>query len=165
MAQSQTTTERHCQPCTACCDGWVRIAIEGIEVYPGHPCPHSTGSGCRIYAERPVDPCVNFECGWKQAGSPLPAWLRPDLAGVMLLPGAFAWNGLPVDVAVPVGPRIPEAALAWLKEQALKTRRPLIYLEQRDGDGMQREQDAIAFGPPAFQAEMARRLAAGERFW
>lgn len=158
-------TERHCQPCTACCDGWVRIAIDGIEVYPGRPCPHSTGSGCRIYAERPVDPCVNFECGWKQAGSPLPDWLRPDLAGVMVLPGAFSWNGVPVDVAVPVGPRIPDASLAWLKEQALKTRRPLIYLEQRHADGMQREQDAIAFGPPAFQAEMARRLAAGERFW
>lgn len=165
MTAQQHASDRHCQPCTACCDGWVRIAIEGIEVYPGHPCPHSTGSGCRIYAERPVDPCVNFECGWKQAGSPLPDWLRPDLAGVMLLPGAFAWNGLPVDVAVPVGSRIPAAALAWLKEHALASRRPLIYLEQLDTDGVQRMQDAIAFGPPAFQAEMARRLAAGERFW
>ena len=165
MAQTERATDRHCQPCTACCDGWVRIVIDGIEVYPGHPCPHSTGSGCRIYDQRPIDPCVNFECGWKKPNSPLPEWMRPDLAKVMVLPALRTWNGLPVDVAVPVGPNIPEAALSWLKEHALQARRPLIYLEQLDSDGMQRMQDAIAFGPPAFQAEMARRIAAGERIW
>ncbi len=83
----------------------------------------------------------------------------------MVLPALRTWNGLPVDVAVPVGPKIPEAALSWLKEHAVNARRPLIYLEQLDSDGMQRMQDAIAFGPPAFQAEMARRIAAGERIW
>jgi len=143
----------------------VRIAIEGVDVYPGHPCPHSTGSGCRIYEQRPIDPCVNFECGWKKTNSPLPDWMRPDLAKVMVLPALRTWNGLPVDVAVPVGPNIPEAALSWLKEHAVTARRPLIYLEQLDSEGMQRMQDAIAFGPPAFQAEMARRIAAGERIW
>lgn len=165
MAQTECGTDRHCQPCTACCDGWVRIAVEGIEVYPGHPCPHSTSSGCRIYAQRPVDPCVNFECGWKKINSPLPDWMRPDLAKVMVLPALRTWNGLPVDVAVPVGPNIPEAALSWLKEHAVNAHRPLIYLQQLDSEGMQRLQDAIAFGPPAFQAEMACRIAAGERIW
>jgi len=108
---------------------------------------------------------VKFECGWKMANSPLPDWLRPDLAQVMVLPALQTWNGLPVDVAVPVGPRIPAVALDWLKQHALQARRPLLFLEQLDSDGMQRMQDAIAFGPPAFQAEMARRLAAGEQLW
>ena len=165
MHKPLNETERHCQPCTACCDGWVRIIIEGVDVYPGCPCPHSTGSGCRIYPDRPVDPCVNFECGWKKTNSPLPEWMRPDLAQVMVLPAVRIWNGLPVDVAVPVGAGIPARSLEWLKRHARETRRPLIYLEQCATDGFQRMQDAIAFGPPEFQAEIARCLAAGERIW
>jgi hypothetical protein len=39
---------RQCQPCTACCDGWVQITVKGCEAYPGHPCPHSTGKGVMI---------------------------------------------------------------------------------------------------------------------
>lgn len=163
---TKSPQQRQCQPCTACCDGWVRIEIEGMAVYPGHPCPHSTGSGCRIYAQRPVDPCVNFECGWRKAGSPLPDWMRPDLAGVMLLPEVRRWQGLPVDVAVPVGARIPPRSLDWLKRHAEQSRRPLIYLEQSpDQQALQREQNTIAYGPPEFQAEIARLLQAGERIW
>ncbi len=45
-----------CQPCTACCDGWLQIVVEGQPVYPGKPCHHSTGSGCNDYANRPEDP-------------------------------------------------------------------------------------------------------------
>lgn len=163
--RNEQAVTRHCQPCTACCDGWVRIVIGGVDVYPGHPCPHSAGGGCRIYPDRPVDPCVTFECGWKKGASPLPDWMRPDLAGVLLLPAVREWGGRPVDVAVPVGARIPERALAWLKRHALDARRPLIYLQQADTGGVQSEQEAIAFGPPEFQVETARLLAAGERLW
>ncbi len=60
---------RQCQPCTACCDGWVQITVKGCEAYPGHPCPHSTGEGCDDYENRPVDPCRKFECAWVKSGS------------------------------------------------------------------------------------------------
>ena len=152
MALNQPSVIRHCQPCTACCDGWLRIVIDGIDVYPGHPCPHSTGSGCRIYDQRPIAPWVIFDAAGKNPTAPCRngcgrIWPRSWCCQ------RRTWNGLPVDVAVPVGPNIPEAALSWLKEHALQARRPLIYLEQLDSDGMQRMQDAIAFGPQAFQAE------------
>ncbi len=157
---------RQCQPCTACCDGWVRMVIEGVEVYPGRPCPHSTGSGCNAYDSRPVDPCINFECGWKKENSPLPDWMRPDEARMMFLPAMRSWQGAPVDVAVPVGKRIPPRTLNWLKDFALKQSRPLIYLEQvLDENGFQKQSQVVAFGPPAFQQEIARLQEAGEKIW
>ena len=159
-------TKRVCQPCTACCDGWVRMVIDGVAVYPGHPCPHSTGSGCDDYQPRPVDPCRNFNCGWIQQGSPLPDELRPDLGGVMVLPAVRHWWGHAVDVAVPVGREIPQASLDWLKQFALQQQRPLLYLEQDSGEADFRpDQNVVAFGPPEFQQMIMKLIEAGERLW
>jgi hypothetical protein len=151
---------RSCQPCTACCDGWLRIRIGDVPVYPGKPCPHSTGSGCRIYAERPVDPCVHFVCGWKMDGSPLPQWMQPNNARVIFLPDQEQWRRMPVDIAVPVGKRIPPRALNWLKQFAEHNNRALLYAEQILENGAYTgKQHVIAYGPPEFQAEMAARFA------
>ena len=109
---------RSCQPCTACCDGWVKMTIQGVPVFPGHPCPHSTRQGCDDYLNRPIDPCVNFSCGWIMAASPLPDWMKPDNARVIVLFNKFQWQGVPVDLAVPVGKRIPPRALTWLRNFA-----------------------------------------------
>ena len=54
------------------------MTIKGHPVYPGRPCPHSTGRGCDDYANRPKDPCIDFNCGWVVADSPLPEWMKPD---------------------------------------------------------------------------------------
>lgn len=157
---------RQCQPCTACCDGWVQMNIRGADVSPGCPCPHSTGKGCDDYANRPVDPCENFVCGWIIPGSPLPEWMKPTEAKVMVLPNKLQWRGAPVDVAVPVGRRIPPRALNWLKQFAEKHGRPLIYMEQTVLNGVfQREQQAIAYGPPEFQQEVMQKVAQGQRLW
>ena len=166
MSKPSANPPRHCQPCTACCDGWVRMVIYGAEVYPGSPCPHSTGSGCKIYEDRPVDPCRNFECGWVKANSPLPDWLRPDLAKAMMIPDARRWQGRPVDVIVPVGRKIPPRALNWFKQFAEQHMRPMIYLEQDEGGkDYAKDQNVVAYGPPEFQQEIGRLLAAGEKLW
>src|SRR2546430_13952490 len=74
---------RQCGTCTACCDGWVAGKIRGHEMKPGQPC-HFRGEGCcTIYAQRPVEPCRNFVCGWLMPGSPFPEEFRPDRLGVM----------------------------------------------------------------------------------
>lgn len=157
---------RQCQPCTACCDGWVQMNIKGTAVYPGCPCPHSTGKGCNDYANRPIDPCDNFLCGWVIPNSPLPDWMKPNEAKVMVLFNKFQWNGVPVDVAIPVGKRIPPRALNWLKQFAEQHNRPLVYLEQEViGGKIQREQQAIAYGSPAFQQDVSAKIAAGQRLW
>ncbi len=160
------TKPRQCQPCTACCDGWVQMVIDGVEVYPGKPCPHSTGAGCRVYARRPTIPCREFECGWIKTGSPLPDWLKPDLARVMVLPDLRRWRGYPVDLAVPVGKRIPPRALNWLKQYAESTARPLIYLEHPAASkGYVRDPLVVCHGPVDFQIEIRDMLARGESPW
>jgi hypothetical protein len=153
---------RSCQPCTACCDGWLQIRVEGQLAYPGKPCPHSTGSGCRIYENRPVDPCQQFICGWRMDSSPLPEWMKPSNAKVIVLHGQTEWRYIPVDVAVPVGKRIPPRALNWLKQFAEANNRMLLYSEQiEEGGKFTNRQRVIAYGPPEFQQEMAEHFADG----
>jgi hypothetical protein len=88
--------------------------------------------------------------------SPLPDWMRPDRAKVILLPAQLAWRQQPVDVAVPVGPVPDPAALQWLKDFTAARRRLLLYGEHGDW---------YAFGTPEFQVEMADRLRRGEKLW
>ena len=154
--------ERECQPCTACCDGWLQIHVKGVPVYPGRPCPHSTGSGCNDYANRPVDPCVHFICGWRMDRSPLPDWMKPNNAKVIVLFNQDRWRGLPVDVAVPVGRRIPPRALNWLKQFAETNNRILMYSEQIVDNGVfTKQQSVAAFGPAEFQQAMAEQAQRG----
>lgn len=158
--------ERECQPCTACCDGWLQIVVEGKPVYPGKPCHHSTGKGCNDYANRPVDPCAQFICGWRIENSPLPDWLKPCEAKVVVLLDQFRWNGAPVDIAVPVGKRIPPRALQWLQNFCLTRQHLLIYSEQNVQNGQfTNQQAAHAFGPPEFQADISARLQQGLPLW
>lgn len=161
---TRAAAPRSCQPCTACCDGWLQIRVNGVPVHPGRPCPYSTGSGCSNYENRPVDPCVRFICGWRQEGSPLPEWMKPNNSKVIVLFDQAQWRGMPVDVAVPVGRRIPPRALNWLRQFAQQQNRALLYSEQVVEDGEYTNQQAFsAFGPPEFQQEMAARAARGEQ--
>ena len=161
---ARTPPPRACQPCTACCDGWLQIRIDEVPVFPGRPCPHSTGQGCDDYEHRPVDPCVEFICGWRQEGSPLPEWMKPENAKVIVLLDQGDWHGLPLDVAVPVGRRIPPRALNFLRQFAETRRRVLLYSEQIVENGAYTMRQSVsAYGPPAFQQEMAERAARGEK--
>lgn len=163
---SRTQPTRSCQPCTACCDGWLRIKVNGRAVLPGRPCLHSTGTGCNAYELRPFDPCVMFHCGWRIDGSPLPEWMKPDQSKVIVLLNKASWRGMAVDVAVPVGKKIPPRALNWLKQFAATRRRALMYSEQVMHDGAYTgKQGYFAYGPPEFQQEMAERVSRGEWLW
>jgi hypothetical protein len=158
--------KRTCQSCTACCDGWVQMVIGGVPVYPGRPCPHSTGSCCDDYENRPEDPCMSFECGWVARGSPLPIWMKPNRGKVIVLFNIRTWAGLPVDLAVPVGKCIPQRSLSYLKEFSRRHNRPLIYTEQivENGD-YQRQQQTFAYGPPDFQRDVLRQRQEGGSLW
>ena len=147
---------RHCGTCTACCDGWLKITVQGHAVYPGKPCPFSAGHCCTIYETRPQDPCRAFICGWLVRNSPLPDWMRPDRAGVILLPANFVWRGRAVDVAVPVGERPTHESLQWLTAFSTAQGRPLLY---------RIAEEWYAFGPPDFQTEMRDRIGRGEQPW
>jgi hypothetical protein len=155
-AESSTSRSRTCGPCTACCDGWLKIKVNNHDVYPGKPCPYSSGKHCAIYETRPQHPCREFICGWLAPTSPLPEWMRPDKAQMILLPANFTWQGRPVDVAVTVGEAPRQKALEWLKNFSSSRGRMLLY---------QIKDEWFAFGPPAFQAEMHERISKGETPW
>jgi hypothetical protein len=77
--------------------------------------------------------------------------MKPDNARVIVLFSKFQWQGVPVDLAVPVGRRIPPRALAWLRNYAETRRRPLIYTEQvSEGGRFQGQQLWFGHGPEAF---------------
>jgi hypothetical protein len=142
------------------------MVIDGVPVYPGHPCPHSTGKGCDDYLNRPVDPCHNFNCGWVAEGSPLPEWMKPNNGKVIVIFGKMQWNGRPVDLAVPVGRRIPPRSLNWLREFATRNLRPLIYTEQiLEAGEFQKEQIVRGYGPPAFQDDLRGWEREGRKLW
>ena len=69
---------RSCGPCTACCR---ILEIEVLAKPAGTLCPHNSGIGCTIYAERP-DACARWHCLWRKIGA-LPDALRPDRSGVV----------------------------------------------------------------------------------
>ena len=95
--------------------------------------------------------------------SPLPEWMKPNQAKVIVLFNQRTWRGLPVDIAVPVGRRIPPRALNWLREFARNNNRMLLYSEQIVENGAYTQQQAVsAYGPPEFQQEMAEEARRGE---
>ena len=158
--------KRQCQPCTACCDGWVQITVKGCEAYPGKPCPQSGESGCTDYDNRPVDPCQKFKCAWVKEGSVLPEEFRPDECGALMIEHILTWQGIKVDLAVPVGREIPEKTLVILMQLAEKNMRPLIY-QQQDPKNKELEKNplTLAYGPPAFQEWVLEQQKQGNRLW
>jgi len=156
-------TRRSCQPCTACCDGWVRMTISGQPVHPGRPCVHSTGGGCNDYENRPDDPCRRFACGWVIDGSPLPDWMKPNEARAMVLFNHQQWRGHPVDLVLPVGHRVPGRTLSWMKSFVGRTGRLLLIGEAvREGKTYTGQVEVVAYGPPEFLDDMVARNRSGQ---
>ena len=91
--------------------------------------------------------------------------MKPSNAKVIVLFNQHTWRGLPVDVAVPVGRRIPPRALNWLQQFARENNRMLLHSEQIVENGVYTQQQAVsAYGPPEFQQEMAELAAAASGF-
>ncbi len=120
---------RECLPCTACCDGWLQVIVNGEEVGSGHPCKHRADHGCGIYEERPINPCRTFKCGWIVDDSPLPDWMKPNDARVIVVFDKYIWNDQQVDAVISMEENIPRATLDWLKSYALQQERRLLITE------------------------------------
>lgn len=153
-----SNSSRQCQPCFACCQGWMSGEILGNQVSAGHPCPHGSEQGCAVYSERPEDPCRKFICSWLIDESPLPAWMRPDQCGAIVLL-SVDWHGEKVISAIPTGPSVPTRTLEWLKAYAVEHKRPmLIYERIRDAEGSYTGLRRLGFGPPAFRSKVEQML-------
>jgi hypothetical protein len=88
--------------------------------------------------------------------------MKPSNAKMIFLPNQAMWRNFPLDVAVPVGKRIPPRTLIWLQQFAERNNRVLLYSEQIEQDGIFTGKQRVAgYGPPEFQQEMAARFADG----
>lgn len=151
-------SDRACDGCIACCEGWLSARIDGVRIRPGTPCIHCTDSGCGIYERRPQEPCRQFICGWLQEDSPLPRHMRPDRCGVIVVLGR-EWMGESVIMAFPTGPGIPEDALEWLKTFARQSAKPLLLKEfMFDANGEFEGYKTLGYGPSWFVQAVKTRL-------
>jgi hypothetical protein len=93
--------------------------------------------------------------------------MKPSNAKVLVVLDKLQWQGLAVDLAVPVGKRIPPRALNWLKQFAEQHGRPLIYTEQVvNNEGVYSpSQNMVGYGPEAFQVEVRHWVESGRRLW
>ncbi len=123
-------------------------------MFPGQRCHFAGVGSCTIYEQRPESPCRHFVCGWLLPDSPLPPQFRPDRVGVIVVP--TRWRGAPAWILVNAGNDPDEAMLNWMRTFAESKQLPFFYEQAGERFG---------FGPPAFQVEMAAKVARGERLW
>ena len=102
----QSTEDRHCGACTACC-AYLTIpaGVVGADQKPyGVACPHAGPLGCRIHARRPRV-CAGFACMWLRDTLWPPSW-RPDRSGLLC-------------VDTPLEPRVEVATVYEIRPAAL----------------------------------------------
>jgi hypothetical protein len=152
--------QRNCQPCTACCEGWLDIHTPVVQAHLGKACTHCVNQSCSIYNNRPYDPCQSFHCAWRQEGSLLPYDMRPDLSGVIVMTDQLQWQGEDVIVAVAKGSRIPARTFHWLCSLAQLTSRQLVAVEHKqNAEGFSGELNLRTVGPDAFKEVMVNYFA------
>ncbi len=156
QAKNTHSKPRPCGECAACCQGWLTTQVLQHEIRLGNPCPHTDGKCCKIHAKRPEQPCRVFHCGWAMSNSDLPEWMLPSRSGVIVLSGRLTWRKHAVDVLVSAGKDPDAKLLAWYQQYSIKDYRPFVYQQQEQWFG---------FGPEAFQADIAAKVARGEALW
>ena len=143
---------KSCEGCTKCCEGYLTTNIDGQEVYAGHPCKFvEQGVGCKIYKDRPADPCKNFLCFWR-ASEIMPMEFKPSEVGVIVT--NQEWNGIPYLMMVEAGNQIPAEVLSWYVTWAVSNQ---LNVEWQVGDKI------YNMGSAEFQMAMADRARVAEQ--
>ena len=102
---------RSCGDCTKCCEGWLSATIKGEDMYPGKPCQFvEPGVGCKIYKNRPKDPCKTFECIWR-ATDYIPEKFSPNNTGQMVVSQQL--YGIDFLVMAYAGKEVEPEFLSW----------------------------------------------------
>jgi hypothetical protein len=158
--------QRSCLPCTACCEGWLDISEGDIQAHIGQPCNQCSSSGCKVYSTRPVNPCQNFFCAWRQEGTPLNEHMRPDLSGVIVIMDRIVWRDEKVIVGIPVGDHIPSKSLSYLQSLSNLTQLNLLTVSfVMNEDKFTSASRLSAYGDSDFIDDMKNRFADGVLSW
>lgn len=110
---------RQCGNCTKCCEGYLAGNAYGKPFYPGRPCHFiSIGKGCSIYAKRPKDPCVSYQCVWL-SNSDVPEWMKPDVINTIITLRKFPDRPIEYWDVIEAGEKLDARVLSWLIMHAL----------------------------------------------
>jgi hypothetical protein len=117
--------KRQCGTCTKCCEGWLTTKVLGHKMYPGKPCHFiSISKGCTIYAKRPKDPCVSFNCGWLE-NTDIPEWMNPnEINAIIKFDNIQGVNFMSV---VEAGETLQSKVLSWLIQYAVNHKLNFIW--------------------------------------
>lgn len=116
-------TERSCDGCAKCCEGWLQGEAYGHAFYKGRPC-FFLGKTCTIYETRPENPCRSFKCEWLDSDI-FPAWMKPDLVNVIItkrIKEDLVWYEV-----TEAGSVLESKTLNWLIHWALNTKNNIVY--------------------------------------
>jgi len=116
-------TERSCDSCAKCCEGWLHGEAYGHAFYRGRPC-FFLNKTCSIYNTRPENPCRTFKCSWL-AEDTFPHWMKPDLVNIIITKRQVD-NFFYYEI-VEAGSTIDSKTLNWLIQWALNTDNNLVY--------------------------------------
>ena len=116
-------TERSCDGCAKCCEGWLQGEAYGHAFYKGRPC-FFLNKTCSIYDTRPESPCRTFKCSWL-AEDIFPHWMKPDLVNIIITKRQVD-NFFYYEI-VEAGSTIDSKTLNWLIQWALNTDNNLMY--------------------------------------
>ena len=111
--------KRECDSCTQCCQGWLWGEAYGKTFFPGKPCHFVGSSGCKIYKDRPKDPCVSFRCSWLENPEMFPEWLKPSLSKLIAVTSKTQ-NGILYYKIYECGQKIDSSVLNYLVLHALQ---------------------------------------------
>lgn len=154
MSDSLQTNNRTCGHCTACCQGWVLIEVQGVEVSPGSPCQHLSKKGCGIYSDRPKI-CSDFKCTWLINEKNFPVWMRPDKSNVIVASRNF--EGTAVLVIFTTDSTPTKKVTDFLKSFSNEYNMPHILYEWKKESGKYTKQLSYnAYAPPGTEAVLAR---------
>ena len=116
-------SERSCDGCAKCCEGWLAGEVNGHAFYKGRPC-FFLKKTCSIYSTRPVNPCRTFKCSWL-AEDIFPHWMKPDLVNVIISKKQVR-NVLYYEI-LEAGATIDSKTLNWLIQWALISHNNILY--------------------------------------
>ena len=157
MSDNVNASNRVCGHCIECCQGWMLLDVNGVEVSPGSPCAHSTKKGCGIYLTRP-EVCSNLKCGWLLNDKIFPVWMRPDKSKVIVVLRDF--EGVAVFVAFSAGGEPTAKVVSFLKSLSNEQRMPLLLYGWCKENGKYTKQlSYTAYAPPGMEEVLERMVA------
>lgn len=101
---------RVCGDCTACC---TVLEIGALAKPAGVSCHNLCASGCRIYDQRPENPCQTFRCAWLQGF--LDEEDRPDKSGGIVWQVNEDGNTITIISELP-GQKVSSKVFKWVNK-------------------------------------------------